>query len=246
MLADFGDFALRCDSIDDLLHEACRLVSDALSTDLAKIVEIEEGGEAAPVKAGVGWRPGVVGQERLPLSERSSETYGLKTGHPVVSRDTREEDRFEFAGFLVEHGAVSPVNVPIFLPGGEHYGLLQVDSREQRDFGDRDIEFLRTYATILGPVIDRLHKARSLEQALESNQRLLRELQHRVKNRIGIITSMVRVRTADVKSDEARQELIGIGERIETLRLVHELLYQPGSSNQLQLRRSYRPRRPSR
>ena len=236
VLANFGDFALRCDDLDDVLHEACRLVSDALGTDLAKVLEIEEGGAAAFVKAGIGWRPGIVGKERLPFSERSSETYSLKVREPVVSRDIREEDRFEFADFLIEHGAVSLVNVPIFLPGGEPYGLLQVDSRELRDFGEEEIAFLRVYATILGPVIDRLHKLHSLEQALETNERLLRELQHRVKNHIGIITSMVRVRARHVQSEEAREELIGVGERIETLRLVHDQLYEAGACNRLQLR----------
>ncbi len=70
VLADFGDFTLRCDNLDDVLQEACRLVADALDTDLAKILEIEEGGAAALVKAGIGWRPGIVGKERLPFSER--------------------------------------------------------------------------------------------------------------------------------------------------------------------------------
>lgn len=236
VLAEFGDFALRCDDLDEVLHEACRLVSDALDTDFAKVLEIEEGGAAALVKAGIGWRPGIVGEERLPFSERSSETYSLKVREPVISRDIREEDRFEFADFLIEHGAVSLVNVPIFLPGGEAYGLLQVDSRELRDFDKEDIAFLRVYATILGPVIDRLHKAHSLEQALVRNRHLLQELQHRVKNHIGIISSMVRLRANNTGSDEAREELTGVGERIETLRLVHEQLYRAGASDRLQLR----------
>ena len=235
VLADFGEFALRCDSLDEVLDKACRLVADALGADLAKVLEIEEGGAAALVKAGVGWRPGIVGKERLPFSERSSETYSLKVGEPVISRDIREEERFEFADFLVEHGAVSLVNVPIYLPGGKAYGLLQVDSRKLRDFGKEDVAFLRTYATLLGPVIDRLHKAHSLERALETNKSLLQELQHRVKNHIGIIGSMVRVRARHARSDEAREELVGVGERIETLRLVHEQLYQAGASDRLQL-----------
>ena len=235
-LADFGEFALRSDSLEEVLSEACRQVSTALDTDLAKVLEIEEDGAAALVRAGVGWKPGIVGEERLPFSERSSETYSLKVRAPVISRDIQKEDRFDFAEFLVEHGAVSLVNVPIFLPGGKPYGLLQVDSRELRDFGDDDVEFLRIYATLLGPVIDRLHKAHSLKQALENNKRLLQELQHRVKNHIGMIIGMIRIRARHVESDEAREELEGIGERIETLRMVHEQLYAAGATDRLRMR----------
>lgn len=235
VLAEFGDFALRSDSLDEVLHESCRLVSEALGTDFAKVLEIEESGEAALIKAGTGWSPGVIGT-RLRFSKRSSETYSLKLGEPVISQDIRNEERFDFAKSLVEHGAVSLVNTPIFLPGGKTYGLLQVDSRTQRDFGREDVEFLRTYTTILGPVIDRLYKVHSLEQALETNKRLLRELQHRVKNHIGMIMGIVRMRARQVRSDEARDELNGIGERIETLRMVHEQLYEAGTADRLPVR----------
>jgi PAS domain S-box-containing protein len=69
--------------------------------------------------------------------------------------------------FLKDAGVVALVNVPIFLPGGRAYGLLQVDSTEPRDFGEGETEFLRTYATILGPVIDRLHKVSRLQTTEE-------------------------------------------------------------------------------
>ena len=236
VLADFGEFALQSDDLDEVLTVACRLVGDALGTDKAKILEIEADGEQLLVRAGVGWRPGIVGERRLPMSERSSETYSIKEGKPVLSQDINEEDRFEFADFLKEHGVVSLVNVPIFLPGGKPYGLLQVDSSVRRDFNEQDIEFLRTYAMILGPVIDRLHKAHSLRQALETNRQLFEELQHRVKNHIAIITSLVRMRAKSVESDEARDELSAIGDRIATLRLLHEQLYIAGSGERLPLR----------
>lgn len=236
VLADFGEFSLRNEDLDAVLTEACRLVGEALGTDLAKVLEIEQNEECLFMRAGVGWKPGLVGNIRLPMNERSSETYSIKAGKPVITQDISKEDRFEFPDFLKEHGAVAIVNVPIFLPGGKPYGLLQVDSREPRAFGEEDIAFLRTYATILGPVIDRLHKAYSLKEALEANQHLLRELQHRVKNHIGIITSLVKLRVKDVDSEEARRELSIVGERIEVLRLVNELLYITGTTDRLRLR----------
>jgi two-component sensor histidine kinase len=236
VLADFGEFALRNEDLDEILTEACRLVGEALGTDLAKVLEIEQDGKSVFMRAGVGWKPGYVGKVHLPMRERSSETYSIRVAKPVVTQDIDKEDRFELPDFLKEHGAVAIVNVPIFLPGGKPYGLLQVDSRECRDFGEEDIAFLRTYATILGPVIDRLHKTFSLKEALEANQHLLKELQHRVKNHMGIVTSLVTMRARDVNSEEARQELTAVGERIEALRLVNELLYIDGTTDRLRLR----------
>src|SRR6195952_2222022 len=74
VLADFGEFSLRSENLDEVLAEACRLVGEALGTGRAKVLEIQQGGECLFVRAGVGWVPGVVGQMRLPMAERSSET----------------------------------------------------------------------------------------------------------------------------------------------------------------------------
>jgi PAS domain S-box-containing protein len=96
------------------------------------------------------------------MSERSSETFAIKEGRPIITQDIRKEERFEFPQFMKEAGVVAVVNAPIFLPGKRPYGLLQVDATEPRDFTQEDTEFLRTYTIILGPVIDRLHKVGDL------------------------------------------------------------------------------------
>lgn len=235
-LADFGEFALRNEDLDAVLTEACRLVGEALGADLAKVLEIDHERQELLVRAGAGWRPGIVGRMRLPMGERSSETYSIERGEPVISPDIQKENRFDFPEFMKEHGVVALVNVPIFVPGRRAYGLLQVDSRVPREFSEEDAGFLRTYATILGPVIDRLHKVGDLRAALDANRHLLAELQHRIKNHIGIITSVVRMRTKEAGSEEARKELAAVGERVEALRLVHEQLYAAESAERLPLR----------
>ncbi|ACL61228.1 PAS domain S-box protein [Methylobacterium nodulans] len=167
VLADFGEFALRSQNLDEVLTEACRLVGAALGTDRAKILEIQEEGRCLFVRAGVGWDPGIVGQLRLPMRERSSETYSIKEGKPVITQDIAKEERFDVPEFMRKAGVVALANVPIFLPGGKAYGLLQVDATEPREFGNEDTEFLRTYTIILGPVIDRLHTVGTLRTTEE-------------------------------------------------------------------------------
>ncbi|MBP28903.1 GAF domain-containing protein [Methylobacterium sp.] len=142
VLADFGDFALGSESLDAVLNEACKLVGEALGTGRAKILEIQDDGACVLVRAGVGWDPGIVGHLRLPMSERSSETYSIRAGKPVITQDVRQEERFEIPEFMKEAGVIALANVPIFVPGRKAYGLLQVDATEPRDFSDEDTEFL--------------------------------------------------------------------------------------------------------
>lgn len=166
-LADFGEFALRCEDIDQILGEACRLVGDALKTSHAKILELQHGATSLLVRAGVGWKPGIVGHLRIPLDENSSESFAIQVGEPVITQNIRAENRFDVPPFMKDAGVVALVNVPIFLPGGRPYGLLEVDDTKPREFGKNEIQFLRTYATILGPVIDRLLMARTLRTTEE-------------------------------------------------------------------------------
>lgn len=87
ILADFGEFALLNDDLDDVLTEACRLVSEALGADLAKVLEIDQNGQHLLMRAGIGWKPGLVGKLRLLMRDRSSETYSIKAGKPVITQD---------------------------------------------------------------------------------------------------------------------------------------------------------------
>lgn len=54
ILAEFGELALRSESLDQILTEACRLVGEALETDLAKVMELQADGRKLLVRAGVG------------------------------------------------------------------------------------------------------------------------------------------------------------------------------------------------
>lgn len=49
-LARFGELVLRSDNLDKILTEACRLVGEALGTDLAKVMERQADGRILLVR----------------------------------------------------------------------------------------------------------------------------------------------------------------------------------------------------
>lgn len=85
VLAKFGELALRSDDLDEILTEACRLAGDALGTDLAKVVELQDDGKTLLVRAGVGWNPGVIGKATITAEHDTSEGQVLRTGEPMIS-----------------------------------------------------------------------------------------------------------------------------------------------------------------
>jgi two-component sensor histidine kinase/putative methionine-R-sulfoxide reductase with GAF domain len=172
VLGKFGELALKSNDLDQILTEACRLVGQALGTDLAKVVELQDDGDTLLVRAGIGWKPGVVGVVRLPVADGSSEGHAFRTGEAVVSADIDREDRFLYAPFLTDNGVRAIVNVLIIgADGRPPFGILQVDSREPRLFTDSDITFLRGYANLIAAAVDRLRAFESVHSSKENLER---------------------------------------------------------------------------
>lgn len=190
VLAEFGDIALKTESLTDILDTGCRLVGRALRTDLAKVMELLPDGKTFKLRAGVGWKPGVIGNVIVTAAENSPEGLTLKDG-AVISADAAKETRFEYHAFMKEHGVEAFVNVLILSSNRRPpFGVLQVDSRHPRNFTQSDIEFLRNYANLLGAAIERLRVVDELRVAVRDKDLLIDELNHRVKNTLATVQSI--------------------------------------------------------
>lgn len=235
-IVEFGRMALRTAELQPILNEACRLCGEALGTELSKVMELQNDGKELLVVAGIGWRDGVVGKERIPALPESSEGYALYTGVPAVSENIQTETDFDYAEFLKQHGVKALVNV--IIPGAEGpgpYGLLQVDSRKERQFTDDDIEFLQGYANIIGAAVERIYSHRALTDALEAKERLHRELQHRVMNNLAILSSMMRMRASKSDHPVLQQHLQEVENQIKVLAELHKKLFAASSANNVDL-----------
>ena len=130
LISEFSRLALAGTDFDALLDAAARLAADGLGAPLAKVLQHTPGADdSLLVRAGVGWRPGVVGRARLGADLASPAGYALKTGAPVISNHLDTEDRFRTPALMVEHGARRAVNV-VVRGQREPFGVLEVDSRD--------------------------------------------------------------------------------------------------------------------
>jgi len=69
-------------------------------------------------------------------------------------------------------------------------------------------------------------QAEQIKFALEGNENLLRELHHRTKNNMLVISSMLVLNARHSKSDETRSVLIDLQGKVQAMALVHQMLYQ--------------------
>src|ERR687889_178601 len=120
--------------LDALLAEAAAHAAAALRVERAKVLQHRPGTDDLLVRAGVGWDPGVVGRAALPAGAASPPGRAFRTGAAVMVEDLRAAEGFEWSGLLREHGVVSLLDVPVRLPGGAVWGVLEADCEAPRRF----------------------------------------------------------------------------------------------------------------
>ena len=223
ILAELGVAALHGASFDQLLAETSRLTAEGLRVEFCKVLEFLPARNLLLVRAGVGWNAGVVGVASVGADLASPAGFALRTGKPVISNHLEDEERFETPEILRQHGVNRAMNV-ILQGDGKPFGVLEVDSRSKDKFEEHDLAFLQGAANILGMAIERERHERRLRAALERDKILLKEMNHRVKNSLAIVTSMLRLQSHDVANPELSDQLIQASRRVEAISKAHDQL----------------------
>ena len=178
-VAELGQRALRSETSAGVLDDAVRLVAQTLGVDFCNVLEVLPGGEELLLRAGVGWKEGVVGRARVPI-QGTQPGYVIRSERPVIVPDTTTENRFTPLPRLLGEDAASALSVVIATPEGP-YGALGAHSRSRRTFTQDEVNFLQAVANVLGAAIqrqraeDRLRRLNQAHRALSScNEALIR------------------------------------------------------------------------
>ncbi|HLG90441.1 MAG TPA: histidine kinase dimerization/phosphoacceptor domain -containing protein [Alphaproteobacteria bacterium] len=224
ILSELGVVALQGPPFPELIEKTVRLTAEGLEAEFCKVLEYQPADQNFLVRAGVGWDEGIIGKATVGADTRSPAGFAFKTGRPVISNQLGAEDRFRTPELLVQHGIHRAMNV--ILQGDQTpYGVLEVDSRSKGEFSEHDLAFLQGAANILGMAIERQRMECNLKTALDRQQLLLKELNHRVKNSFQLVTSLLRLQAGSTKDSNVRRLLDDASSRISAIARAHERLY---------------------
>ena len=127
-VAQLGQHAIAQTNLTDLLNHATELVRRTLDIEFATVLELIPGSQEMLLRAGVGWKPGVIGMASVSALPISQSGYTLQSHEPVVICDLRSESRFTQVDLMREHGIVSGLSVVIQTPE-RPYGVLSGHTR---------------------------------------------------------------------------------------------------------------------
>ena len=234
ILSELGVIALQGANFEQLLAETVRLTAEGLRVQFCKVLKYIPDENRLLVQAGVGWNPGIVGVASVGADLASPAGFALRTGKPVISNHLENEERFRTPEVLAQHGIRRAMNV-ILQGDGRPFGVLEVDSQADDEFVEHDLAFLQGASNILGMAIEREGRERQLKTALERQQFLMKEMNHRVKNSLTIVASMLHLQAHDVDNSELTEKFETAAHRISAIARAHERLYRNNAVERMDL-----------
>ena len=219
VVAELGVLALAGADMDELMGEAVLRVAKTLRVDYVKILELSPDGGDLLLRAGTGWREGLVGEAIIDASRESQAGFTLANEGAVIVGDLSRESRFSAPPLLTEHGIVSSMSVVVL---GEHrpFGVFGAHSAAYRAFRDVDAHFLQSVANVVAEAIRR----KSAEQQLIEQENLVQlgemagVVAHEVKNTQAGVSGALRIIRARLPEESGDREVISdMLKRLESL-----------------------------
>lgn len=142
-------------------------------------------------------------------------------------RQTRTRNRCNTAGY--ESMALIPLR-----SDKEIIGLLQLNDKRKDMFTLETIRFFERIGSSIGIALSRKKREEQIKASLDEKRVLLKEIHHRVKNNLQIISSLLYLHSEHIKDKQSIKIFKESDDQIMSIALVHEHLYQsenPSSVN---------------
>jgi two-component sensor histidine kinase len=229
-IAHFGSFALSQGDLMTVLTEAAKVCAAGLDVPFSKICRYRADENDLLVEAGIGWKAGVVGHVVSRADESSPQGRAFISGKPSICNDLRTDTEFELPSFYAEHGIISTIDV-VIKGNGKPYGVLEIDNDKQHDYDEHDINFLTGFANVLAEAVATSVRVATLEATIQEKDKLVdqkrvlaEELQHRVRNNLQLVYSMLSQQLNETQDASAARGIKAIARRVASVAEVYDHL----------------------
>lgn len=155
----------------------------------------------------------------------------LKTSPNITADDVMDNDATSELkkSYLEPNNIKSMMDIPIWLEG-EIYGVLcheQTGNKRKWTYDEQDFAISVSYIISLSlEATKRDNAQKQIIHSLEEKNVLLREIHHRVKNNMQIISSLLSLQASTIKNPEMKNMFNESQNRVRSMSMIHEQLYQ--------------------
>ncbi|MFW5694919.1 MAG: sensor histidine kinase [Alkalispirochaeta sp.] len=172
---------------------------------------------------------------QFPLDERFPNHYVITGRTPLALDDIR----VDFPHFLSSEAQFGSGHIRAWLglpllDRGQVIGMITMDRTTVTPFDPDEIELAQALANHAAVALSNARLYESLQHANELQYMLLRELHHRVKNNLQLVSSLLNLRSMDVEHGATRL-IDELRTHIQALAAAHDNIFRPGLSEDVVL-----------
>jgi two-component sensor histidine kinase len=225
----------RAVELQSVLRESLDVIQNVMNVEASSLMLLDQSAGELIVSMPTGPVQKEITGERI---NESSGIGGwvLQNEEPFYSNSPKKTD--VFAGELSDDFVTQNIIcVPLRNMQGKVFGVLQaLNRRDERGFGDEDVPIFQALSNHVAIAIERIREVENMQNKLEEREMMLTEVHHRLKNNLSTITGLIEMEISDVDDEYAAEVLQKTCSRIESMREIHQLLYDTGLDNRISLK----------
>jgi two-component sensor histidine kinase/CheY-like chemotaxis protein len=144
--------------------------------------------------------------------------------HAVWESQITDQNRCTRAAWMREAGFVKGVAIPV-LADHRTVAVMEFFDTEERSDDQRLVELISGVAAQIGAIVLHKRAEEGVKAALRVKDHLLREVHHRVKNNMQVISSLLSLQANSIENPIVRLLFRESQARIQAMAVVHEKLY---------------------
>ncbi len=232
---------VRPDKLDEEISICLRRIGEFSGADRCYLFQFSADGTTMDNThewCATGIEPHIDRLQRLSVEHFGYSMTKMRAGevlHVPLVADLPPEAQAEVQEFESE-GILSLINVPVQI-GGITAGFLGFDMvRKAKAWPEQDRRMIRLVGETFAMALKRKRFEEDTQRSLREKEVLLREIHHRVKNNMQIVSSLLVLQSSRTRNREAIGILEDGRQRVQAMALAHEKIYSTADLAHIDLR----------